>query len=329
MRVAITGATGFIGSRLALRRLAFGDCVRALGRENNAVEAAHARELSAAGAQLRRTALGDRDGLVSAFRGMDVVFHLAAAQHEASVPDRYFHEVNVEGTRHVMEAACEAGVRRVVYGSTIGVYEALPGRTVNEHTPLVPQNVYGRTKLEAERVIQAEGKNLPWVIARISETYGPGDHRLLKLFRGAARGLLVQIGSGMNLHHLVYIDDLLDGLEAAARAPEAEGRTYVLAGPKPVTTRALLDAIAHELGGRSCRLRLPLAPLVAVAAVLEHTLAPLRIQPPLHRRRMDFFRKSFAFDQDEARRDLCYSPKVDLASGVERTLAWYRTQQLL
>jgi nucleoside-diphosphate-sugar epimerase len=329
VRVAITGATGFIGSRLALRRLAFGDCVRALGRENNPAEAANARELAAAGAQLRSTPVSDRTGLVAAFRGVDVVFHLAAAQHESAMPESYFREVNVEGTRNVMEAACAAGVQRIVHGSTIGVYEALPGMTVNEHTPLVPQNVYGVTKLAAEKVVRCEGKRIPWVIARISESYGPGDRRLLKLFRGAARGLLVQIGGGANLHHMVYIDDLLDGLDAAARVPEAEGRSYVLAGPEPVPTRMLLDAVAGALGGRSVRLKVPLAPLLALAVVLEHTLAPLRIQPPLHRRRLDFFRKSFAFAQNEAQRDLCYSPKVDLVSGVERTLAWYRAQRLL
>src|SRR4029077_10289987 len=121
----------------------------------------------------------------SAFAGVDLVFHLAAAQHEAGVPDRYFEEINVGGTRNVLDAACAAGVRRLVHGSTIGVYDASPGVTVSERTPLAPRNIYGATKLAGEGVVREQGGRIGWVIARIGETYGPGDRRLLKLFRAA------------------------------------------------------------------------------------------------------------------------------------------------
>jgi nucleoside-diphosphate-sugar epimerase len=329
MKACVTGGTGFIGSRLALRLREEGHEVAALGRRGSPTELENAREVEERGGQVVDGSLSDSDRLREALAGAEVVFHLAAAQHEANVPDAHFREVNVEGTRRVLEAAEAAGVRRFVLGSTIGVYGGKPGQTVRDDSPLEPDNIYGVTKREGEEVVRSFGGHLPCVIARISETYGPGDRRLLKLFRGARRGILLQVGSAKNLHHLVYVEDLLDGLWAAAREEKAVGRTFVLAGPCPVTTRQMLEAIADAVPGRARILRVPMAPLLGAAALLEGTLRPLGIQPPLHRRRLDFFRKSFSFGMAEAREALGYAPRVELAAGVAATAQWYVARGLL
>jgi nucleoside-diphosphate-sugar epimerase len=193
---------------------------------------------------------------------------------------------------------------------------------VGEDSPLEPDNVYGVTKLEAEQVVRSYAGRVPFAIARISETYGPGDRRLLKLFKAAERGLCLQIGDGGNLHHLVHVDDLVAGLLLAAREERALERTFVLAGRQPVTTRAMLQAVARSLGRPPRIVRVPLAPLLLTAGVLEGALRPLGIQPPLHRRRMDFFRKSFAFSLEEASA-LGYKPRVGLADGMKATARWY------
>ncbi|MBW2269981.1 MAG: NAD(P)-dependent oxidoreductase [Deltaproteobacteria bacterium] len=328
MRVLVTGATGFIGSRLVLRCLAEDMAVRALGRRNNPAEAENASGLEAAGAEFSEIPVADRDGLVAAMAGVDVVFHLAAAQHEANVADDYFRSINVDGTRNVLEAAEQAGVGRVVHGSTIGVFGWRSGEVVNEGSPLEPENIYGITKLEGEQVVRASAERVPVVIARISETYGPGDRRLLKLFRAAERGLALQIGSGQNLHHLVYIDDLLDGLLLLGQEERAVGTTCVLAGREPVSSRAMLEAVSRSLGRPPRILRLPLSAFMLVALILETLLRPLGIQPPLHRRRLDFFRKSFAFSRDEAS-VLGHKPRVGLDDGMRATARWYRERGLI
>jgi nucleoside-diphosphate-sugar epimerase len=328
MRVLVTGATGFIGSRLVQRCLAEGMSVRALGRRNNSAEAENASELETAGAEFLEVSVADREALAAAMDGVDVVFHLAAAQHEANVSDDYFRSINVEGTRHVFEAAEHAGVGRVVHGSTIGVFGCRAGQVVNEDSPLEPGNIYGITKLEGEQVVRGFAHRVPVAIARIAETYGPGDRRLLKLFRGAERGLVLQVGDGQNLHHLVYIDDLLDGLLLAARDERALGRTFVLAGHEPVTSRAMLEVVPRVLGLTPRILRLPLSALMFVAVVLETLLRPLGVQPPLHRRRLDFFRKSFAFSLGEAR-ELGFKPRVSLEDGMRATARWYRERGLI
>ncbi len=329
MRVLITGGTGFIGSRLALRCLREGHEVRVLGRCNNAAEAATAQSLVRAGAQMRDVSVSEADELTEIVEGMDLVFHLAAAQHEANVSDSHFEAVNVEGTRNVLAASARAGVKRFVHGSTIGVYRASPKEVVGEDSPLEPDNIYGVSKLAAERVVAEFASRIPTVVVRISETYGPGDRRLLKLFRAAAKGLLVQVGSGDNLHHPIYIDDLLDGLLAAARLESALGTTFVLAGPKPVTSAEILRAVASSLGGGARIVRIPSTPLLWTAWVLETLLGPLRIQPPLHRRRMDFFRKSFRFQGAGAQKSLGFDPRVDLQTGMAATARWYEAEGLL
>lgn len=327
MDVVITGGTGFIGSRLALEALAAGDRVTALGQANTPAEADNIRRLEGAGVRVVNASVTDPTALAGELRGAEIVFHLAAAQHEMNVPDRHFEEVNVGGTRNVLEAALAAGVRRVVHGSTIGVYGPAED-VVDEDTPCRPDNIYGKTKLEGERLALSYTARLPVVVARIPEVYGPGDRRLLKLFRAVRRRRFIRIGGGRNLHHPMYVDDLTGGLRRLAEHPAAAGRVLLLAGKDVVSTDEMVDAIAAAVGVPPPRLRVPLAPLMAAATVLELGLRPFKIQPPLHRRRMDFFRKSFSLRADRAA-ELGVRPRVAFRDGARLTAEWYRSAGLL
>jgi nucleoside-diphosphate-sugar epimerase len=122
MKVLITGGTGFIGSRLALACMEKGHEARVLGQENTPAEIRNSRDLKERGATLVLGSVTDKELLTASLDGVEVVFHLAATQHEMNVPDQRFWDVNVGGTKNVLEAASAAGVRRVVHGSTIGVY---------------------------------------------------------------------------------------------------------------------------------------------------------------------------------------------------------------
>jgi nucleoside-diphosphate-sugar epimerase len=220
-------------------------------------------------------------------------------------------------------------VRRFVHGSTIGVYGSIKGGTVSEDSALDPDNIYGRTKLGGEAAVRVHRGGPEWVIARISEVYGPGDRRLLKMFRGARKGRFPMIGGGANKHHLVYIDDLLDGLLAAAESAAAAGATFVLAGPRAYSSREMLDIVTTVVGGPRPRIWLPLGPMLVAANLCEGLLRPLGIQPPLHPRRMNFYRKSFEFSLDQAARAIGYTPRVAFEQGAASTAQWYRAQSLL
>lgn len=329
MKILVTGGTGFIGSRLALRARAEGHDVRVLAQINNEAEGRNRSALRAGGVELVEGTVVEPATVLEAVRGMDWIFHLAAAQDEANVGVEHFRRVNVDGTRNVFEAALTAGVGRVVHGSTVGVYGSAAHGRLSETTEPHPVNVYGITKLEGERLALSYAERVPLSVVRISETYGPGDRRLLKLFRAIEKGTFFLIGRGHNLHQLIYVDDLIDGLFLAASSEQALGEIFVFAGAEVLTTRDMVEIIGSVLGRRGWRFSIPLWPFLLAAVVLENTLGRVGIQPPLHRRRLDFFRSSFHFDRAKSISLLGFEPRTDFRSGVEATAQWYREQRLL
>ena len=132
------------------------------------------------------------------------------------------------------------------------------------------------------------------------------------------------VGNGANRHHLLYIDDLIEGLLLAATVDEATGEIFVLPGKAAVTTRDLVEVVARQLNKKTSHFRFPLSPLLVVATAMETALRPLGIQPPLHRRRMDFFKKSFVFSGQHSEKILGFIPKVSVDQGVVETARWYR-----
>jgi nucleoside-diphosphate-sugar epimerase/2-polyprenyl-3-methyl-5-hydroxy-6-metoxy-1,4-benzoquinol methylase len=328
MNVLITGGTGFIGSRLALKCRERGDRVKVLGQTNTDAERLNRQLIEAEGAEVVLGAMTDRDLLYEITKGNDIVFHLAAAQHEANVSDQVFYDVNVNGSRNIIEASIEAGVKRFIHGSTIGVYGD-PEGAVNETSPCKPVNIYGKTKLEGEKLVLSYKDRIPLVVIRISETYGPGDRRLLKLYRAINKKAFFKIGPGTNLHQLIYVDDLILGMLNAAETEKALGEVFLLVGSKPLTTDEMVATIAGALGTRLPNFRLPLFPFSLAAVILETLLRPLGIQPPLHRRRMDFFTKSFCFFTTKAKDLLDFSTRYNFEQGADLTARWYKEMGLL
>ena len=329
MRIFLTGGSGFIGSRLAPLAVQNGHAVTVVTAVNNAAERARCDALVKAGIQVVTASLEDSEALTRALQGHDVVIHLAAAQHEAGAPESYFHQVNVEGTRRLLDLAARAGIRRFVHGSTIGVYGSAASGSLNEDSPLAPDYPYGRTKLEAENIVRAQRGPMEWCIIRISETYGPADMRLLKLFRGLRSGRYLTVGNGENLHQLIYVDDLSRGLLAACSAPTAAGQTVVLAGAEQITTNQMVVAIGAAVGRTKPAMHAPLWPFLAAAFVFETVFSPLGLKPPLHRRRLDFFRKSFFFATQRAQQVLGFTPAISFSDGAKRTADWYAQNGML
>jgi nucleoside-diphosphate-sugar epimerase len=328
-RLFVTGGSGFIGSRLARVAIERGHDVTVVTAVNNPTERARCEALEKEGINVLIAPLEDSFAVARALVAHEVVIHLAAAQHEAQAPESHFHQVNVEGTRRLLELAARAGVRRFVHGSTIGVYGAAARRILDEQSALAPDNPYGRTKAVAETVVRALEGTMERCIVRISETYGPGDMRLLKLFRGVQSGRYLTVGRGKNEHQLIYVDDLVRGLLAATIAPELNGETLVLAGSERVTTNAMVSAIAAAVGQSRRIFHAPMWPFVAAAYVMEKVMSPLGLKPPLHRRRLDFFRKSFRFSTAKAERLLGFRATTSFTEGARRTADWYRANGFL
>ena len=326
MRLLVTGGTGFIGSHLAEEGRRRGAEVVVLGLTDRPEEQANIEALRRQGVEIVSGSITDPALCGRAMRGVTHVFHLAVAMREGGKRDEFFERVNLDGTRHLLEAATAGGVARFVYCSTIGIYgHRAPGVT-REDSPLAPGNVYERSKVAAEALVREVGAatGLPFTILRPADVYGPRDQRLLKLFRGVSRGRFPLFGSGSGRRHMVYVDDVVSAFFRACEREEALGEALIVAGPRSCTLRELIALVQEATGSRRYGIRLPLAPMLATAAVVEDACQALGLDPPIYRRRMDFFWSDSEFDTSRARRVLDWAPAVDLPEGIRRTAEAYR-----
>lgn len=325
MRILVTGITGFTGGRLARHLVGRGHAVRGLARPAGRTRPAMP---TAAGVEVVPGDLTDPASLRAACAGIDVVYHIAALYRAAGQPAAAYRAVNVDGSRALLDAAREAGARRFVHCSTGGVHGHIEHPPADEDAPLAPGDIYQETKLAGEQAVRtaAAGGGAEVVVVRPIGIYGPGDTRFLKMFRAIAKRRFPLIGSGRVFYHLTYIDDLVEGFRLCGETPAAAGRTYLLAGPRYTTLAELLRLVADECGVRPPRWRVPAGPVWLAGALCEAVCAPLGIEPPLHRRRVDFFTKNRAFDTARARAELGFAPAVDLPEGIRRTADWYRRQ---
>ena len=186
------------------------------------------------------------------------------------------------------------------------------GGTPLIHSPRLSErtgcDIYQATKAEAETLALDfhRRRGLPVTVIRPGAIYGPGETRLLKLFRAIARGRYALVGSGRACYHPVYIDDLVEGYLLALERPEAVGEAFIIAGPRYLSQQELAETIARATGGRILPFHVPVTPVRWLAALCESVCVPLGLEPPLHRRRVDFWTKSRAFSIEKARRRLGY-----------------------
>ena len=322
MKCLVTGATGFTGGHLARTLVQSGHTVRALVRPGSATA-----ELADAGVEIFEGQLTAPDDVKAAAAGCEQIYHIAAVFRTAGHPDSHYKEVNVGGTVNVLEAARHLGCERVVHCSTGGVHGHVEHPPADEHYRFQPDDIYQRSKLEAEMAaVAAIRRGQPVSIFRPGAIYGEGDLRFLKLFSSIQKRRFVMIGSGKTRLHLVHVDDMVQGIMLCGSRPEALGEVFLLAGPEAPTLNEIAAIAADTMSVPRPKLHIPVWPVYAAGWFCEMLCVPLRINPPLHRRRVGFFTHHREFDISKARRLLGFAPKVSVQEGIRRTVAWYVQQ---
>ncbi|TNE47291.1 MAG: NAD-dependent epimerase/dehydratase family protein [Deltaproteobacteria bacterium] len=326
MRVLVTGGNGFLGSHLVQGLKRRGDWVRVLaltGTDRSSVQGVADDIVEGNVCKL--------ETLLPAMEGIEVVFHLAAVVIDWG-PESLFQAVNVGGTRNVLQAAVEAGCRRLVHMSSLAVHKYRPVWEGDEEWPCdAVSPAYATTKRDAEEVVRSFSKDLETVIIRPGLfPYGPGDrHNIAQILDAIRQRSFGYIDGGEAPFCVSYVDNLVSGLALAGEHPEAVGETFVLCDDETLTWKSFSKASARHLGVKPPWLSFPFLLLFPLVALWEgvYKLLSIRTAPLLTLYRLRVARTPLVFSNQKAKRMLGYEPTVSLEEGLQRTLDWYKEER--
>jgi nucleoside-diphosphate-sugar epimerase len=317
--ILITGGKGFLGSHLAKRLAELDFDVRIFSRKKDD----HINDPQIFWGDIR-----DQIAVEKAVKGVDRVIHLVSNFRKGGSDKKEAYAINVEGTENVLNAARKHGVKQLIHCSTIGVHGDVREIPANEESPFNPGDLYQETKLIAEKRVWDFYKEtqFPITVIRPISMFGPGDLRMLKLFRMINKGRFVVVGDGKAFFQPAYIDDVVHGFTLCLEHENAIGEVFIIGGDEYVPLNTLFKMIADQLKVSPPKIRIPMTPVLILATLCEKMCAPFNIEPPLHRRRVSFFQNNRAFLVDKAKQFLGYKPKITLQEGIKKTISWYEKE---
>lgn len=266
--VLVTGATGFIGRSLCRDLKVGGKHVRAMLRDR-------------VDGPWHETAYMDLEGEIPSgiFDGVDTAFHLAGKAHalsEGRQEEEEYFRINTEGTRKLLLAAQQAGVRRFVFFSSVKAAGEGGAESMDETAHPHPGTPYGASKLAAEKLVLEEGFVPEPVVLRLSMVYGNSDKgNLPRMIRAVAKGRFPPLPEVSNKRSMVHVDDVVQAAMLAAERPEASGQTYIVTDGTPYSTRQIYDWICEALGRPVPNWSLPI-PMLRVLARVGDGIGHLR-----------------------------------------------------
>jgi nucleoside-diphosphate-sugar epimerase len=323
-KVVVTGATGFTGSLLVRKLVERGAAVTAIARASS-----NRSPLADLSINWITGDVFDREAVAQAVKGAEYIFHVAAAYREPGITDEQYERVHVTSTKLLAEAALgEPTFKRFVHVSTVGVHGHIDSPPADETAPFHPGDVYQVTKAEAEKWLHAFAaeKNLPYTVIRPAAIYGPGDKRLLKIFKLAKRKFFPVLGYGKGLYHFIHVDDLTEIILLAALHPRAAGEAFIAGNPAADQLVSVARIIADEIGNRGLTIvRVPAWPFFLLAFLCEKVCGFIGVAPPIYRRRVAFFTKDRSFDTRKLSQRLGYVVRRSSEEGLRETARWYVT----
>ena len=325
--VLVTGATGYTGTALVRKLLDIGVHVRAVARKSSNIAPLENLPIT-----WLRGEVFDEQTIKSAMEDVHYVFHVAAAFRDPKSTEQDYRNVHLKSTQLIVdEALRNPDFKRLVHVSTMGVHGHIENPPGDETFPFSPGDGYQRTKAEAEIWLKdfAKDKDFPYTIIRPCAIYGPGEKRLLKLYKMATRKFFPILGQGKCWYHLVHVEDLVGAMIVAATEPRALGEAFIIGSSEPIQLEEMAAIIAREFNHRLRIVRLPISPFFLLGDICEAICKPLKINPPIYRRRVAFYSKDRNFSTQKMREVLGYQPLYENERGIVESAHWYRDNKWL
>ena len=334
-RILVTGATGLIGSRLVETLASKGYYVKSLIRRSSVIS-----DLKKLGIELEYGDIRNRESVEKAVENVDTVYHLAAIRGEKLLPREIYWDVNVKGTKNILEASYKKGIEKFVYCSTEGVLGWFDNPPADESWPYRPVGMYHVSKTEAERLVKKyfNEKQLPATIIRPVIAYGPTDRgSIFKIASLVNKGRFVILGHGDFSLHLAYIDNLTQGLRLAGEKRRSVGQTYIIADENPIIFNRLIQIIAETLNVQTTKIHIPIwsAKLVGLMvedlyrALLGLNVRKLGDDPILTPMKVDILSKERFYNISKAKKELGYTPIMETEEAIRATIKWYKEKNYL
>ncbi|MEE8360204.1 MAG: NAD-dependent epimerase/dehydratase family protein [Candidatus Omnitrophota bacterium] len=324
----VTGATGFIGSFIAEELVKRGQRVKALVRRTS-----NTKFLRSLGVELCYGDLSDAVSISSAVKGVDMVFHSAAivgdwvSREEAC-------KVNVEGTRFLLNASMDEKIKRFVYISSLAVL----GMKDHHKTPSDPPapktgDIYTDTKIDAENLVTefAKKHNFPFTVMRPGFVFGPRDDKVIpKMVDFLKKGKYMFVGSGRNKVNMIYVENLASAIIDAANSNKTLNQVYNITNESEMTMMDVVNMVADLWGCKRPDKHVPKNVAYALCSILEFFAKVTKAKEPplLNKTRMKFLNLNLDFDISKLKRDLGYSPNIDMLEGLKRTKAWMEQEKI-
>jgi nucleoside-diphosphate-sugar epimerase len=325
--ILVTGGTGFTGQELLRQLVATPAKIRVIARSQKKAD-----QLGLDGIEWFIGDVFDPAIIEQAMAGVNYIFHVAAAYREAKISDETYTHVHIDSTKLLAEQALkQEDFKRFLHVSTVGVHGHIDEPPADENYRFAPGDIYQTTKTEAEEWIKSFAKDnaMPLTVVRPAAIYGPGDERLLKVFKMAKLPVVPIIGFGQCLYHMIHVEDLAAMMITLSQAEAADGEVFICGNKNPIPFKDMISIIAGGMQRPARFIRLPAWPFFLLGDICEFIFPKLGMEPPIYRRRVAFFTKDRAFNTQKVRSIDGIAYRYSDKDGLLATLDWYQKHNWL
>jgi len=322
----VTGASGFVGSHLVDRLLNLNHNVRIIARKESRI-----KWFDKAKVEIVNCDYDNIESLANAVKNVDYIFHVAGVI-KAKTRELYY-KGNVETTKNLLEAIVQSNqtLKRFVFISSQAAAGPSPvDKPKTEEMECNPVTSYGKSKLEAEKVVKSFNGKIPFTIVRPSAVYGPRDPEILLFFQTLKKGIQPLVGFQEKYVSLVHVSDLIDGILLAAFSENSIGKTYFISGDRGYGWEEIGNISSRILGKKVIKVRIPHWMVYTVAAISQFLSYFKKEATILNiEKANEMVQSSWVCSIEKAKRELGYSPKIQIEEGIEQTIKWYKENNWL